>query len=47
MAPMDYPQLGAFGTVMADLLKRLGMNVDFQPMDWGTMIQRTSNREGV
>ena len=47
MAPMDYPQLGAFGTVMADLLKRLGMNVDFQPMDWGTMIQRTSNRESV
>ena len=47
LAPMDYPQLGAFGVVMADLLKRLGMNVDFQPMDWGTMIQRTANREAV
>ena len=47
MAPMDYPQLGAFGTVTADLLKRLGMNVDFQPMDWGTMIARSANRESV
>ena len=47
LAPVDYPQLGAFGTVMADLLKRLGMNVDFQPVDWGTQIQRTTNREPV
>ena len=47
MAPMDYPQLGAFGQVSADLLKRIGMNVDFQPMDWGTMIARSANREAV
>ncbi|MCX7380845.1 MAG: ABC transporter substrate-binding protein [Alphaproteobacteria bacterium] len=47
IAPVDYPQLGAFGTVMADLLKRIGMNVDFQPMDWGTMIQRVTSREPV
>ena len=47
MAPMDYPQLGAFGQVTADLMKRLGMNVDFQPMDWGTMIQRSASREPV
>ncbi len=47
MAPMDYPQLGAFGHVTADLFRRIGINVDFQPMDWGTMIQRTANRESV
>lgn len=47
IAPMDYPQLGAFGQVSADLLKRIGMNVDFQPMDWGTMIQRLTNRGPV
>jgi peptide/nickel transport system substrate-binding protein len=47
MAPMDLPQLGAFGLVTADLLGRLGMNVDFQPMDWGTQIQRTASREPV
>ena len=47
LAPMDYPQLGAFGQVTADLLHRIGMNVDFQPMDWGTMIQRETNRGPV
>ncbi len=47
LAPMDYPQLGAFGHVTADLLKRIGMNVDFQPMDWGTMIARQANRDTV
>jgi peptide/nickel transport system substrate-binding protein len=47
LAPMDYPQLGAFGIVTADLLSRIGMNVDFQPMDWGTMIARLANREPV
>lgn len=47
MAPMDIPQLGTFGVVTADLLRKIGMNVDFQPMDWGTQIQRTSNREPV
>ncbi len=44
LAPMDYPHLGTFGIVTADLFKRLGLNVDFQPMDWGTMIQRQTNR---
>ena len=47
LAPMDYPQLGTFGIVTADLFKRVGLNVDFQPMDWGTMIQRTASREPV
>jgi len=47
LAPMDYPQLGAFGHVTSDLLKRIGMNVDFQPMDWGTMIARQANRDSV
>ena len=47
LAPMDYPQLGAFGIVTADRLRRIGMNVDFQPMDWGTMIARTASREPV
>lgn len=47
MAPMDYPQLGTFGQVAADMLKRIGMNVDFQPMDSATMGQRYTNRESV
>lgn len=47
LAPMDYPQLGTFGQVTADLLKKIGVNVDFVPMDWGTMIARQANRDTV
>jgi len=47
LAPMDYPQLGTFGQVTADLFKKIGINVDFVPMDWGTMIARQANRDSV
>jgi peptide/nickel transport system substrate-binding protein len=36
----DQPITKAFGDVTADLLKRLGMNVDFVATDWGTVGQR-------
>ena len=47
LAPMDYPQLGSFGQVTADLMKRVGINIDFQAVDWGTQIARTASREPV
>jgi peptide/nickel transport system substrate-binding protein len=36
----DIPCLKAWGDVTADLLKRLGMTVDFVATDWGTVIAR-------
>jgi peptide/nickel transport system substrate-binding protein len=36
----DQPITKAFGDVSADLLKRLGMNVDFVATDWGTVGSR-------
>ena len=36
----DYPQTNALALVCADVLKRVGMNVDFQEVDWGTTVQR-------
>ena len=30
-----------------DLIRRLGMNLDYQAMDWGTMIQRITNKGPV
>ena len=36
----DYPVLNAESLVGADLLGKLGMNVELQSMDWGTMIQQ-------
>ena len=47
IAPTDYPNLYAYGQVGADLLQRLGINVDFQATDWGTMINRRGNRESI
>ncbi|RVT90677.1 ABC transporter substrate-binding protein [Rhodovarius crocodyli] len=40
LAAQDQPITKAFGDVTADLLKRLGMNVDFVATDWGTVGQR-------
>ncbi len=35
----------AQGDVTADLLKRIGMNVDYQSLDWGTVGQRRAKKE--
>jgi peptide/nickel transport system substrate-binding protein len=45
--PTDYPQIGPLGQVTADRLRRIGMNVDLQESDWGTVIQRRTSREPV
>ncbi|NGM24279.1 ABC transporter substrate-binding protein [Roseomonas stagni] len=45
--PTDFPDIGPLGQVTADRLKRAGMNVELSESDWGTVVQRRSNREGV
>ena len=40
----DIHHNNAFGQVTGDLVRRLGLNLDFQAMDWGTLIQRFQNR---
>ena len=45
LAPGDYPQINALSLVTADLLKRLGMNVELVSTDWGTVVQRRASRE--
>jgi peptide/nickel transport system substrate-binding protein len=44
MAAQDVPVLKAWGEVTADLLKRLGMKVDFQAIDWGTQVARLTQK---
>ncbi len=41
----DYPSLNALAQVGADLLHRIGMNVDLQAMDWGTVQQRRIKKD--
>jgi peptide/nickel transport system substrate-binding protein len=47
VAPTDYPVLFAFSQVGADVLRKVGLNIDFQAMDWGTMVNRRNNRDTV
>jgi peptide/nickel transport system substrate-binding protein len=47
MDPTDHPVNTIMANVAADLMRKLGMNVDQQTMDAGTMFQRRNNREAV
>ncbi len=47
LATTDIPVQTAMATVVADTLKRLGMNVEAQAMDWATVLQRRTNRNPV
>ena len=38
--PTDIPSVKTLAEVTNDLLRKLGMNVDFQAMDWATVVQR-------
>jgi peptide/nickel transport system substrate-binding protein len=44
MAAQDQPHHKAWGDVTADLLKRLGINVDFAAVDWGTVVARRNQK---
>jgi peptide/nickel transport system substrate-binding protein len=44
MAASDQAAQFAECAVMLDVLKKLGMNVDFAVMDWGTLVQRRASK---
>ena len=44
LAPTDFPSLKALADVGADLMQRLGMKVDYQAMDWGSVVQRRTSK---
>jgi peptide/nickel transport system substrate-binding protein len=47
MAPTDLPVLKALADVTADLLAKIGLNVDYQAMDWGSVVQRRAKKDPV
>ncbi len=38
----DFPTISAIAQVGSDMLSKIGFNVDYQAMDWGTVVQRRS-----
>ena len=47
IVPTDFPNLKALSDVGADMLRRLGMAVDYQAMDWGTLLTRRARKGPV
>ncbi len=45
--PTDIASIHAHGVLAADLLRRIGMNVDLQELDWGTVVQRRISKNPV
>ena len=45
MAPSDQPALMAIAQVTQALWAKLGLNVDFQVMDWGTLVARRAKQD--
>ena len=45
MAPSDQPSLVAPSQVSRDLFIKLGLNVDYQVMDWGTLVARRAKMD--
>jgi peptide/nickel transport system substrate-binding protein len=47
MTATDQPIVNAQANVIAEELREIGLNVDLQAMDWGTLITRRASREPV
>ena len=45
MSPSDQPQLQVMAQVVRDLFTRVGLNVDYQSMDWGTLVARRAKQD--
>ena len=43
----DFPVLKAMADVGADFMQKAGLNVDYQALDWGTVLKRRTSKEPV
>ncbi|RVT98544.1 ABC transporter substrate-binding protein [Rhodovarius crocodyli] len=44
IVPTDLPHVSAMSEVTADTLKKIGLNVDYRAMDWGTVLSRRGSK---
>lgn len=45
LAATDVPAIAAMSEVGADMLRKAGLRVDYQTMDWGSVVRRLNSRE--
>jgi len=47
LAASTIPIIWAAAQVASDTLKKIGMNTDFQSMEWGSVVQRRASKEPI
>jgi len=47
LGPSTIPTLHAQSQVLDDLLRKIGINVDYQSLEWGTVVQRRASKEPI
>jgi peptide/nickel transport system substrate-binding protein len=47
LAGSNFPTIWAESLVATDTLKRIGLNIDVQALDWGTVVQRRESKEPI
>ena len=47
LAATTIPTIWAEAQVASDMLTKIGFNIDFQALDWGTVVQRRASREPI
>ena len=47
VVPTDLPSLNAFSEIAADMFRRVGINLDYQASDWGSVAPRLNNKDGL
>ena len=45
--PTDFPTIGPLGDITHDMFKKIGINVELQATDWGSVVQRRATKEPV
>ena len=45
--PTDFATIGPLGDITYDMLKKIGINVELQATDWGSVVQRRATKEPV
>ena len=45
--PTDFATIGPLGDITYDMLRKIGINVEMQATDWGSVVQRRATREPV
>lgn len=45
LVPTDFAVLNAMSEVAGDYFRKVGLNLDYQSLDWGTVLQRLASRQ--